>query len=300
MKPRNDNPKIYRENVYKSWKLMAYVVSHVDDECFVAHLEPNPGVGYDCLSLITRDTNGNLRVRFMLNRNGVNANVLDRVWECFDEDGCDEVARKLMKESALTATLPSARSSASALCEDVVAWIEEHRNEDFCIGPIGWPGGCRTFLNLQHEVLTESDWPIPDHGPELCLGVGGVEIVRFYQGIHSSLSSPMEEGKNTIRVREICDALNSESIFHLSLHSKELFHSNVIAWFCDAYPEEAARVLANWTPKRATSVHRIQRERKNLDLVIELRGLAPVIIENKVFSPPDEEQLDEYSEKKPS
>jgi hypothetical protein len=182
MKPRNDNPKIYRENVYKSWKLMAYVVSHVDDECFVAHLEPNPGVGYDCLSLITRDTSGNLRVRFMLNRNGVNANVLDRVWECFDEDGCDEVAKKLMSASALTAAVSSTRSSASALCEDVVAWIEEHRNEDFCVGPIGWPGGCRTFLDVRHEVLTESDWPIPDHGPELCLGIGTIERIRIRHG----------------------------------------------------------------------------------------------------------------------
>jgi hypothetical protein len=100
------------------------------------------------------------------------------------------------------------------------------------------------------------------------------------------------------RVRDICDALNSESIFHLSLHSKELFHSNVIAWFCEAYPAEATRVLANWIPERDTVVHRVQRERKNLDLVIELRGLAPVIIENKVFSPPEEQQLDEYSEKK--
>lgn len=105
--------------------------------------------------------------------------------------------------------------------------------------------------------------------------------------------------QNTVvdEVKRICEELNSESIFHLSLHSKELFHSNVIAWFCEAFPVEAVKVLAHWVPARDTSVHRIQRERKNLDLVIELPGLAPVILENKVFSPPDELQLDEYSEK---
>jgi hypothetical protein len=181
---------------------MAYVVSHVDEECFVAHLEPNPGVGYDCLSLITRDTNGNLRVRFMLNRNGTNANVLNRVWESFDEDGCDAVARKLMEASALTVVQPSLKSSAASLCYDVMTWIEEHRNEDFCVGPIGWPGGCRTFLDVQREVLNESDWPIPDHGPELCLGVSGIETVRLYQGIPAT-TSPVDVGRKLDRGSEI-------------------------------------------------------------------------------------------------
>ncbi len=296
MNQRNDSPTLYRENVYKSWKLMAYVVSHVEEECFIAHLEPNPGVGYDCLSLITRDANGNLRVRFMLNRNGINANVLDRVWESFDDEGCDVVAQKLIEASRLSIIQPSLKSSAVGLCEKVVGWIEEHRDEEFCVGPFGWPGGCRSLLDIQQKIVPESAWPIPDHGPELCLGVGGIETVRLYQGIPAT-ASLVDAGVKPNRVREICDALKGESVFQLSLHSKELFHSNVIAWFCEAFPVEATRVLAHWVPERNTSVHRIQRERKNLDLVIELPGLAPVILENKVFSPPDERQLDEYAEK---
>ena len=203
MNPRNDSPALYRENVYKSWKLMAYVVSHVDDECFVAHLEPNPGVGYDCLSLITRDTNGSLRVRFMLNRNGTNANVLDRVWERFDEEGCDAVGMKLVKASDLNASWPSMRSSVATLCDDVVAWIEENRSEDFCIGPIDWPGGCRTFLDVRRETHTESVWPVPDHGPEICLGVEGVETVRLYQGMHTSDSLSIESDRNQDRASKI-------------------------------------------------------------------------------------------------
>jgi hypothetical protein len=298
MNQRNDSSALYRENVHKSWKLMAYVVSHVEDECFVAHLEPNSGVGYDCLSLITRDTNGNLRVRFMLNRNGVNANVLDRVWQSFDDEGCDVVAQKLIEASGLSIAHPSLKSAVAGLCEEVVGWIEEHRDEEFCVGPIGWPRGCRSLLDIQQKTVPESAWPIPDHGPELCLGVGGVETVRLYQGVHSAATSLKDVSVKPDRVREICDALKGESIFQLSLHSKELFHSNVIAWFCEAFPVEAVRVVAHWVPERDTSVHRIQREHKNLDLVIELPGLAPVILENKVFSPPDEQQLDDYAKKK--
>lgn len=202
MNQRNDSPTLNRENVHKSWKLMAYVVSHVEDECFVAHLEPNPGIGYDCLSLITRDTNGNLRVRFMLNRNGINANVLDRVWESFDDEGCDVVAQRLIEASGLLITNPSLKSAAAGLCDQVVGWIEEHRDEAFCVGPIGWPGGCKSFLNLQQKTVSEGAWPIPDHGPELCLGIEGIETVRLYQGV-PAVPLPMDAGVKPDRVREI-------------------------------------------------------------------------------------------------
>ena len=98
-----------------------------------------------------------------------------------------------------------------------------------------------------------------------------------------------------LKIRAICEKLAKEPIFHMSLHSKELFHSNVIAWFFEAYPKQAYEVLSKWVPSRDTSTHRIQREHKHLDLVIEIPGLAPVVIENKVFSPPDDEQLNRYS-----
>lgn len=97
------------------------------------------------------------------------------------------------------------------------------------------------------------------------------------------------------RVDALCDALDQEVMFHLSLHSKELFHSNFFGWFCERFPAAARSVLENFIPARDTSNHRVQRERHNLDLVVELPGLTPVVIENKVFSPPDNEQLDRYS-----
>lgn len=97
-------------------------------------------------------------------------------------------------------------------------------------------------------------------------------------------------------VRSICGALAAEPLFHLSLHSKELFHSNLVGWFCETHPDAASRVFRRWVPSRtgaATVV--VQRERGHLDLAVELPGLAPFVIENKVFAPPDDSQLDAYA-----
>jgi hypothetical protein len=98
------------------------------------------------------------------------------------------------------------------------------------------------------------------------------------------------------RIKEICGLLNDEAVYHWSLHSKELFHSNVLGWFCEKYAQAATQVLQRWAPPRDTTEHWVLREKHNLDLVVQLPGLAPVVIENKVFSPPDESQLDRYSD----
>jgi hypothetical protein len=44
-------------------------------------------------------------------------------------------------------------------------------------------------------------------------------------------------------VDELCDDLDTEPLFHASLGSKELFHSNLIAWFVDRHREAARRVF---------------------------------------------------------
>lgn len=98
-------------------------------------------------------------------------------------------------------------------------------------------------------------------------------------------------------VARICKALQAEPLFHMSLGSKELFHSNFIAWFADRFPHQAAAAFATWgdssegTPGRPT-----HREPRHLDLILDLPGLKPIAIENKVFSVPDNSQLDRYAE----
>lgn len=98
------------------------------------------------------------------------------------------------------------------------------------------------------------------------------------------------------RVSVLCAQLRAEPLFHVSLGSKELFHSNFIAWFADTFPTLAAAAFATWTrPVSAVPASRTDREVAHLDLVLHLPGLAPVAIENMVFSVPDETQLDRYA-----
>jgi hypothetical protein len=97
-------------------------------------------------------------------------------------------------------------------------------------------------------------------------------------------------------VATLCAALEKEPLFHMSLGSKELFHSNFLAWFADCFPELAAAVFRPWAvPMAEARAARSERETSHLDLVLHLPGLAPITVENKVFSIPDEEQLHRYA-----
>jgi PD-(D/E)XK nuclease superfamily len=98
-------------------------------------------------------------------------------------------------------------------------------------------------------------------------------------------------------VSNLCAALDQEPLFHMSLGSKELFHSNFLAWLADCFPEPAAAVFSPWTePMPGEPARPSEREAGHLDLILYLPNLAPIAIENKVFSVPDEEQLDRYAE----
>ena len=94
-------------------------------------------------------------------------------------------------------------------------------------------------------------------------------------------------------VATYCVNLEKEPLFHMSLGSKELFHSNFLTWFADCFPELAASVFHPWAvPMIGAKAGRSEREVDHLDLVLHLPDLAPIAVENKVFSVPDEEQLD--------
>lgn len=95
-------------------------------------------------------------------------------------------------------------------------------------------------------------------------------------------------------MKELCANLQRQPLLHLSLHSKELFHSNFLGWLCEAHPDAAAKAMEPWVPARATRQLGVWRERDHLDLAVQLPGRAPFIVENKVFSAPDEAQLEGY------
>jgi hypothetical protein len=101
----------------------------------------------------------------------------------------------------------------------------------------------------------------------------------------------------TAEVEALCNSLRAEPLFHASLGSKELFHSNLLAWFADSFPRDAAAVFRAWgTALPRAAAMPSERESTHLDLVLHLPGLAPLAIENKVFSVPNDEQLSRYDE----
>lgn len=92
--------------------------------------------------------------------------------------------------------------------------------------------------------------------------------------------------------------LKGSPIFNLSLSSKELFHSNFIAWICENYPLEFGSLIINKFELNVQNKNIIstKRELKSLDLIIEFKN-KKVIIENKVKSAPNREQLINYKSK---
>lgn len=98
-------------------------------------------------------------------------------------------------------------------------------------------------------------------------------------------------------VESLCRRLCDNPVLAMSLGSKELFHSNMLGWIIERLPAQAADALSRWlTPEAGRAALRVQYEKHHLDLTIELPGNLPLVIENKVFSLPDEEQLDRHPE----
>ncbi|QCR20291.1 PD-(D/E)XK nuclease family protein [Agrococcus sp. SGAir0287] len=77
---------------------------------------------------------------------------------------------------------------------------------------------------------------------------------------------------------------------------RELFHSNLIAWFFDALPEAADAVFRPFMVDGDVASRSIERERSHLDLVVRLPGRSPLVVENKVFALPDAVQLRRYED----
>lgn len=101
-------------------------------------------------------------------------------------------------------------------------------------------------------------------------------------------------------IAELAATLRHSPMFQLSLSSKELFHSNFLAWLAEEYPEFVATWLAGRLGIPATTIVRVRREAHNFDLLLfvdnEDTG-SVVVLENKVKSLPEAPQLQAYTEK---
>ena len=117
------------------------------------------------------------------------------------------------------------------------------------------------------------------------------------------------KSKNKIIINEL-EELYQNPMFRISLGSKELFHSNFLAflWDCDEQAKKAFLNMINDLLPEGKKINvsellgkeglTIYREKENLDLCIchteNNKECIDIIIENKVKSIPYIEQLDEY------
>ena len=91
---------------------------------------------------------------------------------------------------------------------------------------------------------------------------------------------------------EIVSGLRAEPLWATSSAARELFHSDMVQWLADNEPEAFAYVF----DLDAAGEYECHRERGHLDLWIEAHhGGTSIVIENKLFSLPREDQLDQYS-----
>jgi hypothetical protein len=109
------------------------------------------------------------------------------------------------------------------------------------------------------------------------------------------------------QVEEAIEALKASPMFNLSLSSKELFHSNFLAWLADTYREQFMDMLTALVGKEHLSLlkgfcedkqrFQIDREAKNFDFCIMDNGRPVLVLENKVKSVASLSQLKEYERK---
>jgi len=99
------------------------------------------------------------------------------------------------------------------------------------------------------------------------------------------------------KLGQIVSGLKQSPLFQLSLASKELFHSNFLAWLCEAYSDRAGCLFATFLPRPPLTCEGLTvcRESHNIDLLLTYPGGAQLVIENKVKSLPAKQQLEEYA-----
>ncbi|KQS00740.1 hypothetical protein ASG12_07725 [Williamsia sp. Leaf354] len=103
-------------------------------------------------------------------------------------------------------------------------------------------------------------------------------------------------------VASLAEQISDEPLARIMFGGRELFHSNLLAWFCETMPARATAVFDDLLQRVGSPVSEsaritVRREWQHMDLVIEWDGdeRRPVVIENKVFSLPDVAQLDRYA-----
>ncbi len=101
-----------------------------------------------------------------------------------------------------------------------------------------------------------------------------------------------------LEIEKLKQGLKNSAVFNFSLGSKELFHSNFIAWLAEKYPQQTGKLFSKFLKDQNgnASVIRTEREAKNRDICLFFANGQELVIENKVKSLPNLEQLKYYSQ----
>lgn len=122
----------------------------------------------------------------------------------------------------------------------------------------------------------------------------------FFRDDHISGEGTM----STNTFDEALKGLKRSPLFNLSLASKELFHSNFLAWCLELWPEEAWKAWHSLIPSEAgfdakerVKKEGVHRELNHHDLEVDFEGGKKLVVEVKVKSLPSLEQLKRYANK---
>jgi hypothetical protein len=107
----------------------------------------------------------------------------------------------------------------------------------------------------------------------------------------------------------LLEKLGKNPIFHLSMSSIELFHSNFIYWFINQIPKQDIPKFfrKNLDSQKNIPEVAVMREKENIDLLIKVwyngkdtkkKADYAIVIENKFKSFPTNTQLEKYEDKK--
>ena len=97
---------------------------------------------------------------------------------------------------------------------------------------------------------------------------------------------------NKNEILKTINKLSNNAMFNVSLTSRELFHTNFWAWMLRKYPKVFTPVFYPEYNKKDKI--EVLREYKNIDLFLKI-GDKSIIIENKLKSLSDKNQLERYN-----
>ena len=102
------------------------------------------------------------------------------------------------------------------------------------------------------------------------------------------------------QIQNALDALNANPMFHMSLASKELFHSNFLYWLWKLDAKNFLKLLDELSEcddfgELTPDSIEVKREYQHFDLCVLKKGNPLLVIENKVKSIPYVEQLNDYT-----